>query len=495
MTDVAAVVARAQALETLGRGDDAATLVEAELSRDPHNAELLGYMSVLLCSVRRDFSGAYAAAQAAIREDPRQAQAFLVLSFLYRETGLADKALAAAREAVRLKPLWPAAHVALAEALVDPLSKTRRAETRAALAEALRLDPYDADLHAVAARLERAMVDPTAAEAHTAAGLLLDPRNTELLTLQAGGEPFRGGAVQLLRGVLEREPSNVTARRALADLVWGAIARLASSVWVFVLAVVLLSMWISPDLLAKVKIVLFAPLVFMWSGVFIRLRRTLPPGYFRSRVLASPPAWGGLIFAFLAALLANLGPALLTLAHSSSATRGAYSVMLFACLLASVGHVLVHIGRDRPIRGERTARLFDRETAPAQRADDMDVTSITIAIVATPLLLLLWPLTRWASQPGALWVAIAVVVIAAGTWAFGAWVLTLLYVRAQWVDRLVSTILLIAALAVGCRTFLMIAGYDFGFAVPDFVPHLTPIRLPQIDVPTFLPPPPAGPGN
>lgn len=490
--DVGQVIARAEALLAVGRGEDAIDVVASALGQNPHDAELLARMAALLYDVRSDLRQAALAAQAAIAADPTQVMAFVVLSYVHRATGNEDAAIAAAREAVRLAPDAPGTHLTLARALATTAPSLSSTKVLPVLDRVLALAPHDAGVFADVASLERLIGQPARARRHIEQGLALDPTDTTLRTMRAGDEVWRGDAVTLLQGVLSQRPTDGAARRALADLMWNAIARLASGVWWFVAAVVLLSMWIGPDTLGKAKLVLFAPLIFMWIGVFQRLRRQLPPGYFRRRVATRPEAWIGLILAFLAALIADLAPVLLTYARSSAATRGAYVVMLLACVLAGLAHLSVNLGRARRRRTESTAS--NPETIPVTLTANLTNRSFGLGLVGAVPLLLLWPLTRWAAQPGALSVLVAVVGLVVAILAVEAAVITVLYRPGHRTAVLTEALITVAAGIVLWWMFTVIGGYDFAFAAPSIdVPDFRPIHITPIE-PLQLPPVPGAGG-
>lgn len=109
--------------------------------------------------------------RAELDETPHDVQAHALLSLCLLNDGQPEAALVEADEAVRLNPEGAGAHFARAQVLPhvpinkplrsfrlsrssgdDTLKRLRRA--RAALDEALRLEPHDATLHAYAADLE-----------------------------------------------------------------------------------------------------------------------------------------------------------------------------------------------------------------------------------------------------------------------------------------------------------------------------------------------------
>lgn len=495
--DVDNVLERTYALQEMGRGEYAIEILGSALTHDPHNADLLSRMAVLLYHVQGDLPRAHAAASAAIAADPEQVDAFLILALIHTGAGRSDEAIDAARNAVRLAPAEIAPHIALAASLASRTSRARCIEAREEIEHAISLAPHDVDVYVVAATLEFYMRDSRAATRYVDAGLALDATNADLLTMHAQGQGLPGATIDVLRGVLAQQPSHTAARQALANVMWNAISRLTSGIWMFAFAVVLLSMWIPPVVLGRIKLLLFLPIIFMWRGVFRGLRRSLPAGYLRRRLLARPEALVALVFAVLAGLLAGVAPALLTTAHSSSATRGAYIMLLIACGLAALAHLLVQLGRSRPVRKETVAGRG--ETSVPDQAEALDMRALVVIVSAVVPLLLLWSLSRWAQQPGALWVAIALTALIAAVLTGEALIISMFYSWEALPYRMTGAIMLISAAIVLWFAGPMIGAYDFAFVPggpPPFpqiepFPKIEPIQMPtfHITTPTPIPPP------
>jgi serine/threonine-protein kinase len=100
-------------------------------------------LGLVLCDVKRDYTGAEAAFRAAIRLKPDHATAHGNLGVALSGRGKRDEAMAAFREAIRLKP-YARAHNRLGDALVD---QGKVDEAIAAYREAIRLQPDDAEAH------------------------------------------------------------------------------------------------------------------------------------------------------------------------------------------------------------------------------------------------------------------------------------------------------------------------------------------------------------
>ena len=154
---------------------------------------------------------------AAHREAPNAAAPYRLAAFAHLQLDSLQKAIDAAREAVRLGPDEAESFHVLATVLG---SAGRLDDAEGAIVESLRLDPHDADAHALAAALAacRGRWDEVAAAAQR--GLALDPHHPECLrqrgrALRTLGRPDAEAA---LAAALAVDPQNSSALREYGTL-------------------------------------------------------------------------------------------------------------------------------------------------------------------------------------------------------------------------------------------------------------------------------------
>lgn len=396
--DVAEVVQRAQLLTDLGQLQSAAELLLAALDEDPHDAALQTQMAVVAFRAG-DLGNAYTAARAAIETAPTAPTAALeVMARVLLAADLDDRAVEVARQVVQRSPTDADAHMLLATCLSYTASARRESVTE--IDRALELRPGDAGLLVEAARLSDRMGDGRAAE-FIAAGLEADPANADLQAMAARGKVFAREQVSGLTAVLAEDPTHRLARHGLAQVVWGTVARLASGVWIYALAAILLSAWVSPGVLRHAVPVLMAPLVCHWIGVFLRVRRQLPRGYLARRLRRSPSAAIGIGLAAIAAVIANFSPIGIVRGWDSDGVRMGYQALIFACLVAGLAHLLVTLGR---IRADGDVHL------PTHLEEQSGYWLVWLLGFGVPTAVC-WASYRLVAQPGALWFALMLVPI------------------------------------------------------------------------------------
>lgn len=405
MVDVAEVLQRAQLLANLGYLQDADDLIRAGLAEEPDDPDLLAALAELAFQ-SGDFHTALNAAYSAIENEAGSAPiARTVLARMYLAAGLTDDAIDIARDAVELNPTDAGTQLLLANCLSHGMTfGANRRDTVAAIDRAVELDPANADLLFEAARVAKRINDGDRVTSLVQAGLQVDPAHGELQTMHALGQALTGEQVGALTAILAEDPTHRWARHALAEAVWGAIGRLASGVWIYTLAMMLLSAWIAPELLRHLAPVLMAPLIVHWTGVFIRLRKRLPRGYLSKRLWRNPSSASGMVVAAIAALVANLSPLLIALGWNPDGVRSGYWALIVACLLAGLSHLLVTMGRIR--RGgdvDLRAHLDEQEGNWA----------VWLVGLGVPIAVC-WACQRFANQPGALWFALMLLPIVMG---------------------------------------------------------------------------------
>ncbi|OBJ71691.1 tetratricopeptide repeat protein [Mycobacterium sp. 1274756.6] len=485
--DAAAVLQRAQLLAEVGRPGEALELIHAALAEHPHDADLLGGQAALALAAG-DPVQAYLAARAALDAHPDRLGPRIVLTQLYLGVELVDEAVAVARTAVEFAPTDAAAHALLAGCLAHGATFGRsKREARAAIERALALAPDDVDVIADLVRAAERIHDADTVRRLVEAGLRADPAHPQLQLRHARGRDFTREQAGALTELLADHPTDARIRHALAEVVWGTLARLASGVWIYALAVMLLSAWLSPAVLKHLVPVLMAPLIAHWVRLFTRLRRRLPRGYLAGRVGRSPAAAGGLLLAAVAALLATFAPLLIAIGPDADGVRFGYQALIVACLIAGLAHLLVTAARLR--RGADV----DLEAHLAEQEGTWAVWLLGLGVPTA----LCWALSGLARQPGALWYALMVPVLVLGVLAAE---FVVKYWRRDRSRRARVAVTVVGALFLaGCGWLMLWCGAaaqrtDFRYTVGPLSPErrapaFTPIPTIDVKLPSFPPAP------
>ena len=399
--DTGAVLARAQLLADLGRYDEAAQALRDGLAEEPDDPDLLAGLANLSLQTG-DPVTAYRCATAALDNDPDDRAALRVLARLNLLIDDVDDAVEIARRVVELDPADPSAHALLATCLSQGSAfGANKRETLAALERVADLAPDDPDLLLQAALVAERVTERDLAKRLVTAGLAVAPTHVELATTNARLQDFTAGKAEALTRVLADDPTHRQARHALSEVVWGTLSRLASGVWIYAVAVMLLSAWLSPGVMRHLTPILMAPLLIHWTRLFIRLRRVLPRGYLSKRLWRNPFAAAGVLLAGFAVLLATFAPVFMRLAWDSDGVRGAYWMLVVAVLVAGLAHFLLTLGRIR--------RGGDTDLA-AHLADQEGNWAVWLVGLGLPVGIG-WALSMFAHQPGALWFALMVLPI------------------------------------------------------------------------------------
>ena len=458
------MVQRAQLLIDVGCWQAAADLLSSALAEHPHDGRLLEAFAVASYNTG-DLDRARAAAESAMVQQGTSLLALQVLARVSLSVSRPADAVRYARRAVEANPRDADAHMLLATCLAQVPD---RAAALTALDRALELESQDPELFLAAARVARRFGDDRAAQ-FIAAGLDLDPSNADLQTEAASARTFAGERVAGLSAVLVDEPTHQAARHTLAQTVWGTIARLASGVWIYTLAVILFSAWVPPSALRHLAPVLMAPLLVAWIRTFFRVRKQLPRGYLARRLRRSPIVLAGIGLAALAAVIATMAPALVIVGWSADGVRLGYDALIVACLLAGVAHVMVTIGR---LRSDRDVSLGDH------LAEQSGYWLVWLLGLGLPVALG-WACYRLAAQPGALWFALMVVPIVFGVRCVE-YVVALAGRGLRWPGFVVAALFL-----AGCAWLVLWCGYRA--ASVDFKYQPGPLSPGNIQVPSFTP--------
>jgi tetratricopeptide (TPR) repeat protein len=172
-------IAKAQTLVDVGRPDEAAALLSTALAADPGQWRawcLLGATHLK----RRRYGEALECARSAIDLEPTQEWPHRIASISERHLGNLERAVVAAREAVRLAPSEAYAHAELGVAL-SYARPWRPVEALHEAARALELQPHDANLHSKAGDVALKLNHTKLALAWYRRSLEIDPANAVAL--------------------------------------------------------------------------------------------------------------------------------------------------------------------------------------------------------------------------------------------------------------------------------------------------------------------------
>ncbi|MFD4443301.1 tetratricopeptide repeat protein [Nocardia sp. NPDC058519] len=411
---------RARVAQEIGRIEEARRILGTALLEAPDDPRVL----VALADIAYDldeYDDALCFAGQALLADPDSDRAHVLVAMAYSMREEWDLALEHGYTAARLRP-HDAATLLLLALLHTSGPRKDKDRARAALVEAVALEPNDANVHCSAAETYQRLGDPEAGRHHVTAGLAIDPLHVDLLRMQARAEfaGFDGGrnaAVATLRGLLANAPTDTRARRLLAEVHWRALLRLAAWVWVFAGCYAAVAMWAPPIVLRVLSPMMFAALPLAWYGVFRKLRRQLPPGYLRARVLRARVLFALAALA-MSGLIVDLG-AIVMRSEFAGLVRVGCVLLVLGALGAAVGHVLLFTAWMR--RG-----LDDPD--PDDGLDFAGIQVVALGVCVLPLVVVAGFVRGWARQP-AVFGALAAV--------FGIVLVTLLIEAAitVWLDR------------------------------------------------------------
>ncbi|WP_446223241.1 tetratricopeptide repeat protein [Nocardia sp. IBHARD005] len=398
---------RARVAREIGRIEEARRILGTALLAAPDDPDVL----VALADIAYDldeYDDAVRLAGQALFADPDSDRAHVLVAMAYSMRAEWDLALEHGYTAARLRP-HDAATLLLLALLHTSGPRKDKDRARAALVEAVAREPNDADVHCSAAETYQRLGDPEAARHHVTAGLAIDPLHVDLLRMQArvefaGFDGGRNAAVATLRGLLANAPTDTRARRLLAEVHWRALLRLAAWVWAFAGCFAAVAMWAPPIVLRVLSPMMFAALPLAWYGVFRKLRRRLPPGYLRARVLRRPRVVFALAALAISGLIVDLG-AIVMRSEFAGLVRVGCVLLVLGALGAAFGHVLLFTAWMR--RG-----LDDPD--PEDGLDFAAIQVVVLGICVVPLVVVAGFARGWARQPavfGALVAVLAVVFV------------------------------------------------------------------------------------
>jgi tetratricopeptide (TPR) repeat protein len=210
-----AVAARASALLSLGRPQEAEQMVRDALQAEPDDAALLTVLARALLDQDR-YSEAGEAATRIVAADPENVAGLSCLAAAAAGQRRNAKALAVVARAVQLAPNTADLHRQHAEIL---LANNRRAQSLTAARRARSLAPHSASIAAVLGRILLANGQVEQARAEIDRALSLDPEDARAHRAAGLFELQRGGTAESIkryRESLRLNPADKAARRGLA---------------------------------------------------------------------------------------------------------------------------------------------------------------------------------------------------------------------------------------------------------------------------------------
>ena len=213
------LLVQADGLSTTGRPDLAVQLLKQAVPFHPGHAGLLNQLAVAL-----NRSGKAAQAlpilNRLITQDPRAVAPRITRVYTHDLMGNAAAGLQDAHEAIQLAPRLSQAHLALADAL---LAQERDAEAVAALEEAAKCDPGNAEIHVELGEiLWRNLSNKAAALAHLRQAIDLNPALVHAygllgqLEMELGGREAARQAATVLRQLAPDSQDRIELERVLA---------------------------------------------------------------------------------------------------------------------------------------------------------------------------------------------------------------------------------------------------------------------------------------
>ncbi|MFD4457569.1 tetratricopeptide repeat protein [Nocardia sp. NPDC058480] len=413
---------RARVAQEIGRIEEARQILGTALLNAPEDPYLLVALADIAYELD-EYDDTLRLAGQALRANPDSSGAHHTVALAYAMLDNWDLAREHGHTAARLRP-HDAATALLLAWLHSSGPRRDPEQARAASAHATALAPNDAQVHFSAAQTYKRLSDSPAAERHVAAGLAIDPTHVGLLGMQAraefavgGVEGGRAAAIATLRGLLANVPTDRQAGRLLAEVHWRALLRLAAWVWAFAGCYAALAMWLPAIALRVLAPMMFFALPLAWYGVFRKLRKQLPPGYLRARVMR-PRAVVALAAVALSAVLVDLG-AIAMRSEFVALVRLGGIVLVLGVLGAAFGHLLLFTAWMRPGRDDPD---------PDDGEDFAGFQIFVLVLFVVPLVIVVAFLRGWARQPAVFGALVAIV---------GVVVLTLLVEAAiaGWRDR------------------------------------------------------------
>ncbi|TBN55540.1 hypothetical protein EYE40_15185 [Glaciihabitans arcticus] len=363
-TEVQRAIERSAALIGFNRREDARRELLAATSRHPDADELWAALAVLEVQLS-DFAAARVSAERALALNPESALGLHALAPSLFYLKQKKRARAVVDELVSRYPQWPAAHLqsafiyAWTEFGIDDRNRARLSALRA-----IELAPEDPGAYGDAVDVLAALRFYGEANVLLTRALELDPTNEQLLLLRARfGGSAESGAEDIYLGMIAENPRQSQAGRALHQLVWHRMTRLASlmlgiAAAFLVVATVLYSSPLGSTALgvpAVGVILIFAIIWLVWAG---SLGRQVPRGYLLDALRGAGEAFVALLLVLGAAIATTLavialvlprpggedylGPTLLSVVTALAVSGAALGLAEVALRVASLRTALRH---------------------------------------------------------------------------------------------------------------------------------------------------------
>ncbi|MBW5485172.1 tetratricopeptide repeat protein [Streptomyces bambusae] len=355
---------RAELFHDLGRYPQAAELAARHLAGQPDDTRAL----ILLARCQRsmgDLNAALATVEEALRLEPDDAYPWMVRADTLSKLGRLQEAVAAARRAVELAPLFWGSHHALAVVLERSGNRALRTDAYAVARHATSLAPEEASAHFMVGLIAQRLGDLRTARTAYETTLRLDPQSSEahnnLAMLDQRRSAFNPRAwTRAAEGFVNSAALDVEdtyARYNLEGMAWGVAA---SARWV-ALAGMFVSMVSTYGLRSgspeadgySGPLIGGLLLVLMWSGWLLWQRgrishRVRGPLLMIAR--RCPPV---LAMAAAVAMLALHSVAAVALPLVDPPIMGGLAGLLFWNLILTYWISRVFLGRRSPVRRQR----------------------------------------------------------------------------------------------------------------------------------------------
>lgn len=310
--DVQRVLERSEALIGFNRREDARRELHEATSRHPDADDLWAAIAVIDVQLS-DFAAARVAAERALALNPDSALGLHALAPSLFHLKQKKRARAVVDELVAKFPQWPAAH--LQSAYIYAWTEFGIADRNRARASALRaveLAPDDPGVYGDAVDVLAATRFYGEANELLGRALELDPTSEQLLLLRARfGGSVESGAEDIYLGMIAGNPRQSQAGRALHQLVWHRLTRLASLLLGIVAAFLVVATTVyssqagstSLGATAVGVILVFALVWLVWAG---SLRGQVPRGYLLGALRGAGESFVALTVTLVAAVATTL---------------------------------------------------------------------------------------------------------------------------------------------------------------------------------------------
>jgi tetratricopeptide (TPR) repeat protein len=321
------------------RPKEAIRVLEAQLVENPDDAECLRLLAQAYLAAASGAEGATKALPAAthaVELNPDDSHGWRLLSLCYTRLGTHQRAQDAARRARAISPGQWLSHAAVAHA--DASAGAVTDDTRASVAEAIRLGPNQPEVHFAAGRVAQASRQSSAAREHYERTLSINPghvgarNNLALIDMRSGNA---GSAAAAFASLLAENPNSDLALRNLRATGFSALRIVYYILVACVLFVNIVSRTSTANELQTDGIVIAILAVVSVAGYVMWIRRRA--GIYFGRFVRSVPSTDRLLMLWAAILALGLAAIVAAVFLPRYAAVATYSITEFGL----VGTVLV----------------------------------------------------------------------------------------------------------------------------------------------------------